>query len=85
MSDFKKIKEILEKIARKYNCKIWICEKIGKRISFIEGLKAGKEFFMPPQIVYEDNEIIIFTENLTETNDEFHTLLKEVIYLVHNR
>ncbi|HIP92151.1 MAG TPA: hypothetical protein EYH25_01650 [Thermotoga sp.] len=65
MSD-SETKKILEEIAKKYDCKIWIAKKIGKRISYISGLKAGKEKFLPPEVVYEDEKIVIFSEDLPE-------------------
>ena len=58
------VRKVLEEIAEKYDCKVWIARKIGKRISFIPGLKAGKERFLPPEVVYEDEKIVIFSEGL---------------------
>ena len=60
------VRRVLEEIAEKYDCKVWIARKIGKRISFISGLKAGKERFLPPEVVYEDEKIVIFSEGLPE-------------------
>jgi len=58
------VKKVLEEIAKRYDCKIWIAKKIGRRISYISGLKAGKERFLPPDVVYEDEKIVIFSEGL---------------------
>ncbi|ONN26514.1 hypothetical protein XJ44_08610 [Thermosipho affectus] len=82
MSDFK-LKDLLNKIAKKYNCKIWINKKIGKRISFIE--KAGNEYYLPPEVLYEDSEYIIFCENIHSKDDEYlRKLLLEVIKYARN-
>ncbi|MDK2886481.1 MAG: hypothetical protein PWP54_1039 [Thermosipho sp. (in: thermotogales)] len=84
MSDFEKLKELLEKISVKYNCKIWIAQKIGKRISFINKLKAGKEYFLPPKILWENENFVIFSENLNSLDAELQQLLNEVIDIVRN-
>ncbi|MBO8140157.1 MAG: hypothetical protein J7J43_00300 [Thermosipho sp. (in: Bacteria)] len=82
MSDFKTLKNLLEQIAEKYNCKIWIAQKIGKRISFIKNLKAGKEFFTSPKILWENENFIIFAENVNSIDNNFQETLNEVIKIV---
>lgn len=76
------LKSILEKIARKYNCKIWINKKIGRRISFIE--KAGNEYYLPPMVVYEDDKFIIFVENLKRSDEKLKKLIQEVVDCARN-
>jgi len=71
------VKKVLEEIARKYDCKIWIAKKIGRRISYISGMKAGKERFLPPDVVYEDEKIVIFSEGLPE--DAKCAVAKEIL------
>ena len=84
MSDSKKLKSLLEQIAENFNCKIWIAQKIGKRISFINDLKAGKEFFMPPKILWENERYIVFAENVNSIDNNFQKYLDEVIKIVRN-
>ncbi|MBO8160213.1 MAG: hypothetical protein H0Z24_01135 [Thermosipho sp. (in: Bacteria)] len=63
---------------------MWICEKIGRRISYIEGLKAGNEYYLPPEILYEDEKYVIFTENLSKKDEKLFKLIHEVIENVRN-
>ncbi|ABR31442.1 hypothetical protein SU69_08115 [Thermosipho melanesiensis] len=82
MSD-SRLKELLNTIVKKYNCKIWINKKIGKRTSFVE--KAGNEYYLPPEVIYEDEEFIIFSENLNKKDDDFlKKILHEVIEYARN-
>jgi hypothetical protein len=84
MSDFEVLKKLLEQIAEKYKCKIWIAQKIGKRISFVKNLKAGNEYFSPPQILWENQKYIIFAENVNSLDDNFQKKLNEVIKIVES-
>jgi len=49
-------------IASKFKCKIWVCEKIGKRISYIQGLKAGEERYLPAQVVFANERYAVMCE-----------------------
>lgn len=53
-------KEMLQKIAEDFNCKVWVCEKISKRVSFIKDLKAGVERFEAPKVIVEDDRYVVF-------------------------
>ncbi len=75
MLDFKILDNELSKIARENSCKIWICEKIGKRFSCIA--KYGKEQYTESEVVYEDEKYIVFVENVTEEILKVH--ITEVI------
>ncbi len=44
--------------------KVWVAKRIGRRISYIEGLKAGEELFLPPEVLYDDGQIIVFCEGI---------------------
>ncbi|MCD6551114.1 hypothetical protein [Thermotoga sp.] len=77
MSDFKKI---LEEIAEKYDCKIWISEKIGKRWSFYRDLKAGREKFLPAELLVENGRFGVFAEDFPkEKKGEVIPVLKEIL------
>jgi histidinol phosphatase-like enzyme len=77
MSDFKRI---LEEIAEKYDCKIWISEKIGKRWSFYRDLKAGREKFLPAELLVENERFGVFAEDFPEDKkDEVIPLLKKIL------
>ncbi|AAD36343.1 hypothetical protein THMA_1293 [Thermotoga maritima MSB8] len=77
MSDFKRI---LEEIAEKYNCKIWISEKIGKRWSFYRDLKAGREKFLPAELLVENERFGVFAEDFPEDKrDEVIPLLQKIL------
>ena len=55
-------RKMIQKMADDFKCKVWVCKKIGKRISFIQGLKAGVERFESPKIIFEDEEFVIFAQ-----------------------
>ncbi|ABQ47511.1 hypothetical protein Tpet_1503 [Thermotoga petrophila RKU-1] len=77
MLDFKRI---LEEIAEKYDCKIWISEKIGKRWSFYRDLKAGREKFLPAELLVENKRFGVFAEDFPEDKkDEVIPLLKKIL------
>lgn len=77
MLDFKRI---LEEIAEKYDCKIWISEKIGKRWSFYRDLKAGREKFLPAELLVENERFGVFAEDFPEDKkNEVIPLLKKIL------
>ncbi|WP_041081058.1 hypothetical protein [Thermotoga profunda] len=55
-------KRMIQKMADDFKCKVWVCKKIGKRVSFIQGLKAGVERFESPKIIFEDEDFVIFAQ-----------------------
>ncbi|HBJ80898.1 MULTISPECIES: hypothetical protein [Pseudothermotoga] len=55
-------KKILEHISEKFHCKVWVCKKVGRRISFINDLKAGIEKFEPPQVICEDDRYVVLAQ-----------------------
>lgn len=55
-------RELIQKMAQDFKCKVWVCEKVGRRISFIQGLKAGNESFEPPKVVFEDEKFVVFAQ-----------------------
>lgn len=50
----------LKRIAQLYNVRIWIAEKMGRRWSYVAG--AGKEFFLPSQMIAKIGKYAIFVE-----------------------
>jgi len=78
MSGFK-IEEILERIAEKYDCKIWLAKRIGKRLAYINGMKAGRERFLPAEKIYEKDNIVVFAEGLKKPIDEIHDVLEKAV------
>ncbi len=59
----------LKQVAELYNIRIWIAEKMGRRWSYVIG--AGKELFLPSQMITKIGKYAIFVEG-----DQFD---KEVI------
>ncbi|NCB38994.1 MAG: hypothetical protein EOM80_09510 [Erysipelotrichia bacterium] len=50
----------LERIAKTYKVRIWLCRKIGRRWSFIVG--AGEERVLPSQLLFETGETGVFVQ-----------------------
>ncbi len=75
--------KLLEKIAERFGCKIWVCEKIGKRISHIPGLKAGEERFVPPMVGFEDENYVVFVQ-VNEMSEQLRTMCEKVIECVRS-
>lgn len=61
---FEKLSELLKPVAEKLNTKIWVCEKIGKRLSCIA--RAGNEEYTESFIVYENGHYIVFAERMID-------------------
>lgn len=68
----------LERLAKKYGVRIWLCRRIGRRWSFIEG--AGAERVLPSELIYESAETGVFVqgEEFDEAGikAEVHSLLQ---------
>lgn len=60
MSDFERLSEVLKPYAKLLGTKIWLCEKIGKRLSCIA--RAGEETYSESYVVYEDEKYVLFAE-----------------------
>ena len=63
MSD-SEVLSILKEISRRTGGKIWVARRMGRRVSYIEGLKAGKELYAPAEILLDDGEYVIFGEGM---------------------
>ncbi len=50
----------LERLARTYDIRIWLCRRMGRRWSFIEG--AGPERVLPSELVFENAETGVFVQ-----------------------
>ncbi|MGQ9856177.1 MAG: hypothetical protein ACUVQF_05525 [Fervidobacterium sp.] len=57
------------------NTKIWICEKIGRRLSCIA--RAGDEKYSESFIVYEDEKYLMFAER--EVDEDEYVLIREIV------
>ncbi|MGB4263428.1 MAG: hypothetical protein WBJ29_07860 [Fervidobacterium sp.] len=67
-SDFEKLSEFLKPYAEKLNTKVWICKKVGKRMSCIA--RAGSENYSEAFVSCEDENYVLFTEReVTDTVD----------------
>jgi len=75
--------KLLKQIAQIFNCKIWVCEKVGRRISHIPGLRAGEERFVPPLVAFEDEEYVVFAQ-LDRVSDQLKQMCKKVIDCVRS-
>ncbi len=75
MSDFEKLSSMLIQYAAMLNTKIWICEKIGRRLSCIA--LAGDERYTESFIVYEDEKYLMFAER--EIDEDEYVLIREII------
>ncbi|ODN30510.1 hypothetical protein [Fervidobacterium thailandense] len=78
MSDFERLSEILKPYAEILNTKIWLCEKIGKRLSCIA--RAGEETYSESYVVYEDQKYVLFAER--ELSDDEKVKAEEIIRAV---
>jgi len=78
MSDFEKLSELLKPYAEKLNTKVWICEKIGRRLSCIA--RAGEESYSESFIAYEDERYVVFCEReISEGEKSFlRTMVEEI-------
>lgn len=75
MSDFEKLSELLKPYAERLNTKIWICEKIGRRLSCIA--RAGEESYCESYIAYEDDKYAVFCER--EITDDEKDLIMQAL------
>ena len=75
MSDFEKLSEVLKPYAERLNTKIWVCEKIGRRLSCIA--RAGEESYRESFIAYEDDKYAVFCER--EITDEEKNLIMQAL------
>jgi len=82
MSDFEKLSELLKPYAEKLNTKIWICEKIGRRLSCIA--RAGEESYCESYIAYEDDKYAVFCEREI-TDDEKDVIMQALSDVVRSR
>lgn len=80
MSDFEKLSQLLLPIAKKLNTKVWICEKIGRRLSCIA--RAGEETYSESYQVYEDEKYVVFAEKELNNSQEINEIKNFIsIYL----
>ena len=50
----------LNRLAQRYNIRVWVAEKMGKRWSYVVG--AGEEFFLPSQMIAKIGKYALFVE-----------------------
>jgi len=63
----------LEVLSKKYDVRIWLCKKTGKRWSFIIG--AGEQRSLPSELIFEEDEYGVFVQG--ESYDE-GSLIREI-------
>jgi len=59
MSDCEKI---LKQLCQQFQCKAWVCEKVGRRMSYLAPLKAGEERYCEPMVLFEDDRFVLFVQ-----------------------
>jgi len=84
MSD-SEVKKILKSIAQEYDCKIWLARKVGRRLAYINGMKAGKERFLPAKKLYESKEIVVLSEGLEKVDQKLLQTLDKVVEYFANK
>jgi len=75
-SDFEKLSDFLKPYADNLDTKVWICRKVGKRMSCIA--RAGSENYSEAFISYEDENYVLFTE-MEITSDDEKELINELM------
>lgn len=50
----------LERLAKAYDIRIWLCRRMGRRWSFVEG--AGAERVLPSELVFENADSGVFVQ-----------------------
>lgn len=73
------LKSIIDSFYEKYKVKIWLAEKIDRRISYIYG--KGEGFKIPAVKTYEDDKYVVFIESdkkevIKESREFIGSLLK---------
>ncbi len=76
MLDFKTLSNYLEDVAKVLKTKVWICEKVGRRLSCIA--RAGEENYGEAYQVYEDEKYMVFSERQLSTSEE-NELIRDFI------
>lgn len=75
MLDFEKLSGLLKQYVEKLQTKVWVCEKVRRRLSCIA--RAGEDNYSENFIVYEDDKYTIFCER--EHSNEDRELVKNVL------
>jgi len=53
---------LLERFCQEFQCKAWVCEKVGRRMSYLHPLKAGEERYSEPLILCENERFALFVQ-----------------------
>jgi len=53
---------LLERFCQQFQCKAWVCEKVGRRMSYLAPLKAGEERYCEPMVLFEDDRFVLFVQ-----------------------
>ncbi|WP_018962479.1 hypothetical protein [Coprothermobacter platensis] len=72
---------LLKQTAQMLGCKIWVCEKVGRRMSYLPPLKAGEDKYIEPQIICEDEKFALLGE-CQEVNEKMRSQGMKVIMCV---
>jgi len=77
MSDFRTLSKYLEDVAKVLNTKVWICEKIGRRLSCVA--RAGEESYSEAYQVYEDDKYVVFAERQLNNSEESELIIDFIV------
>ncbi len=66
----------LKVLAKKYDIRIWLCKKIGRRWSFLVG--AGDQRPLPSELIFETEEFAFFVQGEDFARDELEGELKKL-------
>lgn len=75
MSDFETVSRLMAPYAEWLGTKIWLCEKVGRRLSCVG--RAGEERYDESFIVYEDERFVLFAER--EFSDEERRVAEKIV------
>ncbi|MCD6252846.1 MAG: hypothetical protein J7J80_00350 [Thermotogae bacterium] len=50
----------LEALSKRYNCKLWIARRLGRRWSYVTGF--GSESLAPARLILESGDLAVFGE-----------------------
>lgn len=64
----------LEGLSKRYNCKLWIAQRLGRRWSYVTGF--GSESLVPARLILESGDLAVFGEVDDAVVEEIASLLE---------